>query len=345
MKKVYVLIDYKNNFGSKEYDIPYRSGMNKELLKKEFTKYDIETVFIPFSEVDFSEDWYNKLVLYTSSEDNELKYKSYIEDIIYGLELKGAIVIPKYSFLKANNNKVFMEILRASLLRNECANDSRMFGTLEEAEKAIDSNEIKFPVVLKKAGGACSKGVRKADNPRELISQIKLLCSTKDFSFDTRDLLRKFRHKGYIRESVYREKFITQSMIQGLGYDWKLLIFGNRIFNLKRHVRSHDFRASGSHNNYKIGSESGLTPEMMDYAYEICNKLNLPMLSFDLAFDGERCHMIEFQALYFGSSTFFLSKDYYCKENGEWLLKSKEGSYEELYAWSINEYLIKNNLK
>lgn len=345
MKEIYLLVDYKNIFGSKESTKVYRSGMDKDILRKAFKEYDINTVFVPFSEVDFSKDWSNKLVLYTSSEDNDLKYKSYIEDIVYGLELSGAIVIPRYSLLKANSNKVFMEILRASFLKNECGNDTRMFGTLEEAKRAIGNDEIIFPVVFKTSEGACSTGVRKAETPQELEVLIKSMCATKNFRIDVHDLIRSFRHKGYVKDSLFRNKFITQKMIPELKYDWKLLIFGNKIFNLKRHVRKHDFRASGSHNDYKIGSESGLTSDMMDYAYDIYTKLNVPMLSFDLAFDGKKCHMIEMQAVYFGSSTFFLSKDYYCKENGEWILKPKTGSYEELYVWSINEYLINNKLK
>ena len=346
MKKITILTDYKDVFGSKYDAAPYRSGMDKDVLKVEFEKYEINVRYVAFSDVDFSEDWSSKIVLYTSSEDNEYRYKSYIEDIVYGLELKGAVVIPRYSHLKANNNKVFMEILRASLLSDVCGNGSRMFGTLEEAKKAISKNEILFPVVLKQAEGACSSGVGKADNPKELETLIKSMCATKDIAFDTRDYLRAYKHKGYIRESMYRGKFILQPMIKGLGNDWKLLIFGNKIFNLKRHVRKNDFRASGSHNDYKIGSDSGLTSEMMDFAYDIYNRLNVPMLSFDLAYDGKQCYMIEFQSLYFGSSTFLLCKDYYCKQDNGWLLNPKESdSYEELYAWSINEYLVKNNIK
>ena len=36
MNKIYILTDYKNIFGSKHNATPYRSGMNKKLLKKYF---------------------------------------------------------------------------------------------------------------------------------------------------------------------------------------------------------------------------------------------------------------------------------------------------------------------
>lgn len=343
-RTLYLLTDYKNIFGSRYDAKPYRSGLDKEFLAKEFEKYNIHVRFIQFSEVDFSEDWTNEIVLYTSSEDHEYHYKSFIEDIVYGLEQKGAIVIPGYAFLRANNNKVFMEIMRKTFLQDECGNDSLLFGTLEEAQSALKMNKISFPTVLKTAGGACSKGVRKADSAIELQNQIRQMCATKDFTFDIRDTIRQFRHKGYIRESAYRHKFITQSLIPRLQNDWKLLIFGNRIFCLKRQVRKSDFRASGSNNDYKAGSEAGMTPEMLDFAYEVFRKLNIPMLSLDYAQDGRRHYMIEFQAVYFGSGTFIMSKDYYCRENGTWILKDKKESYEALFAWSIHEFLIKNKL-
>lgn len=343
-RTIYLLTDYKNIFGSKYDAKPYRSGLDTDLLTHEFEKYNIRVRFIPFSEINFSQNWTNEIVLYTSSEDNEYHYKSFIEDIIYGLEQKGALVVPRYAFLRANNNKVFMEIMRKSILQDECDNDSMMFGTLEEAQSALNMNKISFPVVLKTAGGACSKGVQKADSAAELQRRIKQMCATKEYKFDIRDIARKYRHKGYIRESEYRHKFITQSLIPNLENDWKLLIFGNRIFCLKRHVREADFRASGSNNDYRAGSEAGMTPEMLDFAYKIFLKLRVPMLSLDYAYDGNHHYVIEFQALYFGSGTFIMSKDYYCLENGSWILKDKEDSYEALFAWSINDFLVENKL-
>ena len=111
MKKIYLLTDYKGHFGSKHDAIPYRSGTDKNLLQKYFSEYGFKTVFLGFSEVDFRKmDFKNKYVLYTSSEDVGCHYKSYIEDIVYGLHLQGAQLIPGYKWLQAHNNKVFMEI-------------------------------------------------------------------------------------------------------------------------------------------------------------------------------------------------------------------------------------------
>lgn len=81
-------------------------------------------------------------------------------------------LIPDYKYLKAHNNKVFMEILR-DLTINDKLNfiQSHYFGTLEELINNI--NNIKFPVVIKSAAGAMSRGVYIANNRNELIKNAK----------------------------------------------------------------------------------------------------------------------------------------------------------------------------
>jgi glutathione synthase/RimK-type ligase-like ATP-grasp enzyme len=340
--EINILIDYKGNFSSKYDAVPYRSGMDKDLLNRAFNKLGIFVRYKLFSEVDFCDNWEGKVVLYTSSEDDKVLYKSYIEDIVQGLELAGAIVVPKFKYLRAHHNKVFMEILR-SVLALDDGIKTRFYGTLEDLQKDIDN--IIFPCVVKSAAGALSRGVAKADNFCELISIVRKFSKSINLKLDIKDFLRSYKYAGYKKESVHRNKFILQTMIPNLENDWKVLVFGDRIFNLKRYVRKNDFRASGSHVNYQIGSDSGLTFEMMDFVYSIYKKMNVPMLSFDLAFDGRKFYMIEFQTLYFGTSTFNLSKDYYERDNiGNWVLREKDFSIEELYVYSIYKYLLNNNL-
>ena len=63
MKKIYALTDYKNHFGSKWKANPYRSGYDKELLKKYFHKYGFDLEFFQLSNVDFRDNfWKNKPV-------------------------------------------------------------------------------------------------------------------------------------------------------------------------------------------------------------------------------------------------------------------------------------------
>ena len=113
MRKIILLTDYQGRFSSKMPTVPYMSGMDKDLLKNEFIKRGCTVEYLNYPDLDFRNGDYKKaFVLYTSSEDDDLFYKSYIEDIIFGLELQGAYTIPSFKYLKAHHNKVFMEILR-----------------------------------------------------------------------------------------------------------------------------------------------------------------------------------------------------------------------------------------
>lgn len=343
-KDVYILVDYKNKFSSNYGSKTYRGGLDHDILEVAFSEYEINIIWKSFSEIDFTDDWDGKIVLYTSSEDDKVLYKSYIEDIVYGLELQGAVVIPKFRYLRAHHNKVFMEILRSRMGLTSHLK-SLFFGTSEEAVEALSAGKIPFPCVIKAAAGAMSRAVAKASDRKEFIKVIADMSKTTNLKSDARDFLRCYKHKNYIPESSHRNKFIVQPMIQGLANDWKILIYGDKIFNLKRYVRKNDFRASGSHVNYQIGSASGLTSQMMDFVYDIYKKMDIPMLSFDLAYDGKNYHMIEFQALYFGTSTFELSKDYYEREGTEWILKPKvESKLEYLFAYAVSKYISEHNL-
>src|SRR5690606_38551235 len=95
---IYALTDYRGFFGSKHFAVPYRSGMDKGLLRNCFQSQNIDIEYIKANKIfDLKADeWDGKLVLYTSSEDPGYFYKSFIEDIVLYLEEIGAIVIPSY---------------------------------------------------------------------------------------------------------------------------------------------------------------------------------------------------------------------------------------------------------
>lgn len=45
MKKLYLITDYKGFFGSKYFDVPYRSGMDRELLASFLKARDMRLFF------------------------------------------------------------------------------------------------------------------------------------------------------------------------------------------------------------------------------------------------------------------------------------------------------------
>lgn len=343
MNKIIALTDYKNNFGSKYNAQPYRSGFDKELIEMNFNKYGFEVEFIRMKDVDFKDNWKNKIVIYTSSEEIGLNYKKYIEDIALGLEGAGALLIPRYDFLRAHNNKIYMEILRERLLGKELSgNSSLLYGTLEELKIDIEQNKIKYPCVIKATAGAMSRGVFLAKNKDELLKCAKKISRSPHLISELKDIVRSKKYEGYQKVSKYQNKFIVQKYLPGLKNDWKVLVYGNHYYVLNRGIRQNDFRASGSHYNYKAGSNAEISESMLDSIKIIFDKIDAPHLSLDFAFNGLANIIHEFQALYFGTSTKEYSNDYYIFESGHWAIQKTKMQIEEEYVWGVVKYLEKH---
>ena len=341
MKKIIALIDYKYRFGSKWKSQPYRSGYDKDLLKKYFGKNGYEIEFVEIRHIDLKNfNWKKQIVIYTSSEEVGYNYKSFIEDIVLELERLGAILLPGFDFLRANNNKVFMEILRDRVLGHKLSgNKSRYYGAIEELYSDIEEDKIKYPIVIKEAEGAMSKGVFLAKTKSELIKYAKRISRTPHYKEEIKDKIRKRRHKGYKPESLYQAKFITQDFIPNLANDWKILIYGNHYYILKRGIKGNDFRASGSHYKYKAGSKSEFPIHKLDEVRQMFELLNTPHLSLDYAFDGTRGYVHEIQGIYFGTSTLELCEDYYIHDGNKWIVEGQQLDREGEYVHSIIHYL------
>jgi len=344
MKKIIALTDYKNRFASKHFDSPYRSGMDKQILHQYFQGLGYDISFIQLSEIDFNKCFKNKYIVYTSQEDFGYRYKNYIEDIIYGLELQGAFVIPSYKYLRANNNKVFMEILRNQSPLSEINNiTSYHFGSLEEIKTKLD--HLKYPLVFKLAEGASGDNVELINSKTELQKTIKKYCRTKYLKKEIWDLGRSIKHKGYKKESKYRNKFVLQAFIPDLVNDWKIYVYFDRYYIFYRPIFKHrKFKASGGgYDNYYYGKEAKFPPEILDFAKEIYISLDLPHISLDIAFDGKNFYLIEFQGLYFGTAGIVYSNEYYKYENG-WKECHNEKDIEKVYVHSIVNYINKKSL-
>ena len=342
MNKITLLVDYRSCFGSRYDSKVYRNGMDKSLLKKYFKEHGFKVKFLSFFKINFREDHKGKIYLYTSSEDPGYLYKSYIEDIILGLTLKGAIVLPDYKYLRANNNKVFMEILRDissnSAIKNIASNH---FGTHDELINNF--SELPDKTILKLSEGASSFGVFKAESHRELEKISKKVTKSRYVFDDLWDIGRSIKHKGYKRESINRKKVIVQNVIPDLDNDWKILIYDRKYYVMYRPVRKNDFRASGSgHDRYLYGNKTPIPDGLLDFCESIYKDMNVPNLSIDVAFDGKEFYLIEFQAIYFGSVCQRRSNCYHLKINKNWEMIKEKLDLEKVYADSIITYIKRN---
>lgn len=338
-KKIVILTDYKGFFGSKQKSSIYRGGMDISRIIQLFNKNGYETKVMEMAAVDKDYlNFHHPYILYTSSEDKHGFYKSYVEDIVFDLEQRGFNLIPNYAYLKAHNNKVAMELLRMrSSLDSIQSIQTKTYGCYEELlqEKQLPQ----FPLVIKTASGAMSRGVAKAENEKDLLVAAKSLSLSCFFKHDLKEILRKIKYGAkYTIESFNRNKFIVQNLIPNLSNDYKVLVYGDRAYALYRGNRDNDFRASGSG---KFHFTKQLPDGMLDYAYAIKEFFKVPHISLDIAFDGTIFHLIEFQFLYFGTTTLEKSPHYFLldKNTKTWCLIKASSDIEEVYVNSIIDYI------
>lgn len=336
---ILILTDYKGFFGSKQHTKIYRGGMDIQKIVRLLEKKSFLVEVMTFSSLNAEHQRVLKqkpIILYQSSEDKNDHYKSFIKDIIYNLEQSGLTVIPKYSYLAAHNNKVSMELLRQRT-NSEGVNtiNSWVFGTFEELKHNIDT--ITLPSVIKPASGAMSKGVSLAKSKKELLKLAKNISSTKNLWHDIKEHLRELKYyKKYTKESFHRSKFIVQNLIPELKNDWKVLVYGNKCFVLYRGVRKNDFRASGS-GNFEFRKE--IPDGLLDFALELKDIFHVPHISLDIAFDGKVFHLIEFQFLFFGTTTLEKAKFHFEKIQNNWSLIEKVADLEDVYTDSIINFI------
>lgn len=336
MIEIYGLIDYQDRFGSKYDAIPFRSGMDKKIISNVLLNSGFVLKWLYFSEVieyDYA-FWEGKYVIYTSSEDSELHYKSYIEDVVYYLELAKAIVIPSFKHLRANNNKVSMELLRKTLFSSNLNIKSKIFGCKEEYK--IKANNLHFPIIFKIHNGAMSKGVDIAYKSNDVVNFLIKYCKTLNYFLFIKDQIRRIKHTKYKTESIFRKKFILQEYIANLNGDYKVLIFHKKIYVLKREPKKRDFRASGS----GIRKFTRTIPAgLLDYAFDVYKKLNVPNTSLDIGYDGNGFYLIEFQSLYFGSFTLTKSDFFWEFDGTNFNFIEGKSVLEKEYAFSIVKFI------
>jgi len=333
--KINVITNFKNEFYS---SIALQSkkilSMDLTSIEKYGKEMQIEFKFINYVDIDFSSDSYkDQLFLYTSSEDPGLLYKSYIEDILLGLESQGAILIPGFNFFRAHHNKVYMEILRNILLKDiDTGISSKSFGTLEDFLKR--KNDFEAPAVIKNAEGAGSKGVALIKDSSALVNLPSKISNSFNFKLFVKQLIGRWQPF-----SMNRKKFVIQNFIPNLNCDYKVLVFGSKYYILKRSIKKNDFRASGS-GSFDLEPK---TPNgLFDFSEIIFQKLKVPILSLDIAYDGLKFYLIEFQAINFGTVTLEESSRYFYKKNNEWHIAEEKSILEQEFVRSVSEFLQKH---
>ena len=349
-KRIYVLLDYLNAIYS-VVDSHY--GLDKDKFKKYFEDKGYEVMYKKLYQIDFRrENYKNQYIIYQSAEIPDLKYKGFIEDILLGLLEQGAILIPEFKYFRAHHNKVFEEILRdlseCDLIKNI---SSKYYGTFEEYKEDLNTNLSDDNVVFKLSEGSGSNTVRLLKNNKDKIEIPKKFSEIKIYRQLKRQLKRTmmkpyrtikkkiFPHR-YKKSplSVHRNKFIIQSFAKNLSGDYKVLVFGDKYYVLRRKNRPKDFRASGSG---RFSYPENSPEKLLDFSQKVFNSFNVPFISMDIGFEGEQCYLIEFQFVMFG--TYTLEESPYCciYKHNNWEIIREKSDLEREYANSIIKYIQK----
>ncbi len=331
---IVLLVDYEEQFYSSVRRLG--AGMNVHLLRQGFERAGYQMVVRRFSSIDFRREQFKGWhVLYCSSEDRDLRYKGYIEDVLLGLTLRGAILVPGFFLFRAHHNKVMMEILRDVTPCEDLKTiRSRVYGSYEDyvvAPPGLDGG-----LVIKPAEGANSKGILLADGPTQTERAARRVSRSFHPVDALKDLIKRWIRYGYAGRSNRRRKFVIQNYIPGLTHDYKVLVYAGQFYVLLRKNRPGDFRASGSG---LFEWPDSLPDGLLNTAERVHQALGSPFTSMDMAFDGSRVHILEVQCLHFGTYTLEKSPGYHVRDGGQWRWVAGRSILEEEVVRSVAAFI------
>jgi hypothetical protein len=335
--RVFLLTDYRGQFYSSTR--ARGAGFDLDSLRAALDRRGYDTITLRYADLDLrAQDFSGENVLYQSSEDPGLLYKDYIEDLLLGMNMQGATLIPRFEYFRAHHNKIFMEVLRDVTLSPEIGGArAQSFGTLEDFMRR--GSDVKLPAVLKTSAGSKGRGVTIAKDVSSMRRAAKRLAR----SISLHNLwwrgLHLFDARGFLRMSNHRRKFLVQDYVPGLAGDYKVVIYWDRYFVLYRHNRWSSPTASGS------GRFSRPCPPhiVLDFAESVMRSFSTPFMALDIGHAFDRCHLFEFQFLCFGQRTLEDAKCYYERQNGRWARVSSSPVLEQEFARSVDLYLRKRS--
>ncbi|MGR5066499.1 ATP-grasp domain-containing protein [Photobacterium sp. DNB22_13_2] len=308
-------------------------------LRHHMAAHGIEVATIEYSEAINSKDINGNIFISSSSQN--LKRKQYIEDICFDIQSRGGTLIPNFDMIKCHENKGYQALLSARLGVKKPAEEYIVLGD-------ASPSSFSYPCVIKTIDGAGSNGVALAKDENDLkrfhLKNIMKFSGTSLIIKYLKQVIKKnLKHKTYSEEQNAYYKTVLpackQELIPNLSHDFKVLVFGDKYFCLKRNIRKNDFRASGS-NLFELVDE--IDSKVLDFCRDTFNKLDVPYLSIDVAVNNNDCYVIEFQAPHFGPYTALSANKYFTfdKVQSKWN-KNINGDIEleELYAESLCRFV------
>ena len=349
MKRLIILTDEESEFLISKANLRYFTSMDINAIKGYFTSRNFSVEIYKFSEFDFCGDYRGVAILYQTSEAPGAFYKRYIEDMVYFLEKKEAVMLPRHSLLKAHHDKIFMEFLRNNFAGEALKTvKSWCYGSWVDAL----NYDHGFPVVIKQASSSGGAGVFLAKD-RKQFSRLAKRAGQVIIAGGAISLLINFCKTSIKKMIVYfsPEKgklvkydvspvstgLVLQTFIPDLKGDFKVLFFGGKYYMMYRRNRKNDFRASGSGSFHPVpeNKHNGL----LDFARLLTLEIDFPVIGMDIGFDGNNYHLIEYQVIHIGTSALHRSIYWHEFEDGVWVRHDGPSNLEEEFSRSVHGYL------
>jgi glutathione synthase/RimK-type ligase-like ATP-grasp enzyme len=310
-------------------------SISADKIKKYFTEHNFDVKI--YSYQNFIQD-YAKIrdiipgsyFFYASSQYPD--YYSAFEDVLLLIKESGGILIPDFTHFRAHENKYFQELVKTKL-KIKCPS-SFLISSLEEGLEKIKL--FTFPIVAKLSSGFGSSNVTLIRNLKEAEMFLE-----KNLISVVKKRKNIFKYRKQIKETENKHplkvgKIIFQEFISGIENDWKILLFGNKIFYLKRYFKENDFRASGSgiFDNSVPPSEN-----ILKFAAEVKSLLKTPWVSLDIIEKENNIYLIEYQCVHFGLYTVMKSSSHFEFSEGKFRQVNGQVDEDMLFAEDLLSYI------
>lgn len=323
--------------------IPTETSLNVELIGNKLKEFgfivdviDIET---------FANDGVDSSAFYLIGSHQNKAVKKYIDGVLsVTCSLKNTNLIPRVELILAHENKGLQNIIAREL-------SLPLISQVYKLSSEFSSRRTPSKTVVKLIDGSGSDGVFIAPAELNLFDSL-VRRSFRELSLNNviylvKEKIKSKIFRGLINEGIKKYfglkiPYVEQEFIKNLTFDYKVLVFFNSVFVLKRSTRKNDFRASGS----GIFEFVDASNELLDYSLNFRKKLSCPYVSIDIVWDAEKneYRVVEFQCVHFGPYTQMNSPYYYMmSDEGHWNKIENDTQIEILIADSVVRYL--NNEK
>ena len=192
------------------------------------------------------------------------------------------------------------------------------------------------PVVLKQSAGSRSRGVFFSQSKKKSIFLAGLISYTFSLINLKRFIEGLIDGRGYKPISNFRQKFVAQNFISGLSCDYKVLIYENKYYVLRRRNRNNDFRASGSGLLEFVKEPPN---KLLNYIEKVFEFFDVPFASFDIASKQDKFYLLEFQFVSFGQYALEKSSFFFTKKENSWKKVFEKPNLEKTFVYAVHNYI------